>query len=42
MTHDGTESQLGQAIQMNLEDLHITAGINTPIFSRPYTKYKML
>ena len=42
MTHAGTKSQLRQSIQLNLENLHIIAGINTSIFSLPYLKYKML
>ena len=40
MTHMWTVSQLGQEIQMNLKDLHITARINMPIFSLPHKKIK--
>ena len=42
MTHAGTQSQLGQSIQLNLESMHISAGLNIPIFNLPYSKYNML
>ena len=42
LTHANTNSQLGQMIKVNLEYMHITIGVNTQIFSLPYSKYKML
>ena len=42
MTHVGTQTQLGQSIQLNLEAIHIAMGINTPLFDLPYSKYYML
>ena len=42
LTHANTNTQLGRSIQLNLESIHIITGINTPIFSLPYSKYKML
>jgi len=42
MTHAGTQSQLGQSIQLNLESIHISPGLNIPIFTLPYLEYNML
>ena len=42
LTHAGTQSQLGQSIQLILESIHISAGLNSPIFTLPYSKYNML
>ena len=42
LTHANTDSQLGKSIQLNLESIHLTAGINSSIFSLPYSKYGIL